>query len=287
MFENRQRLEIRLQPGVLSGIVAIILAILGILTIGVVFTPLAALTTIAGFVVSISRLSVSGIGLNILATMLTTAAFISSPVLVLTVVTLFGNLEKAISSSLIGHTEYSAGPEGSGSAYQIDQPAFDSKHKLASEESGDDYSHAVPQETNGVKQYPVDKDYASYCNPRFRFCINYPSDMGMLPPPENDDGREFFYRDGFRFVVSGINNIDDTTPTEAYNQSRGLFDTVTYKKLGTNWFVVSGLKNGNVLYVKEFVTPESMRSIYIEYPESRKHEYHEVVNILSRSFRLY
>jgi hypothetical protein len=67
--------------GTLAGVLACALAVLGILTIGFLFVPLAAVVNLVGAVRAFSYMSVSGIGVNVLAFILIAIGFVTSPVL--------------------------------------------------------------------------------------------------------------------------------------------------------------------------------------------------------------
>lgn len=68
--------------GLIPGIIASFLAILGILTLGVVFVPLAALVALIGSIIALKNGSISGIGTNLLAWVLVIVGFITSPLLI-------------------------------------------------------------------------------------------------------------------------------------------------------------------------------------------------------------
>lgn len=67
--------------GIIPGIIACILAILGMFTIGVVFIPLAAVVALIGTIVAVKNKNFGGIGLAVLAWILTIVGFVLSPVL--------------------------------------------------------------------------------------------------------------------------------------------------------------------------------------------------------------
>lgn len=72
--------------GSTAGIIACVLAVLGILTLGTLFVPLAVFVAVLGTISAISNLNVSGIGINILAWVLVVAGFVTSPVLIALIV---------------------------------------------------------------------------------------------------------------------------------------------------------------------------------------------------------
>ena len=81
MSGNNQTVVVRHQgsPGVLAGVLACVFGVLGILTLGVVFVPLAALCSVVGVVRGVIGRSAAGIGVSILGIVLTIAGFVFSP----------------------------------------------------------------------------------------------------------------------------------------------------------------------------------------------------------------
>ncbi len=67
--------------GMTAGLISCFLAILGILFLGTIFVPIAAIVTIFGSVIAIRSKSATGIGVNALAWVLTFVGLITSPVL--------------------------------------------------------------------------------------------------------------------------------------------------------------------------------------------------------------
>ncbi|MGX2949795.1 hypothetical protein ACWIUA_02640 [Ursidibacter sp. B-7004-1] len=71
--------------GLVAGIIACVLAVLGILFLGIVFIPLAAITATIGSVIAIKHKNLAGIGVNILAWLLTLVGLFTSPILLATI----------------------------------------------------------------------------------------------------------------------------------------------------------------------------------------------------------
>jgi len=67
--------------GVAPGIIACILAVLGIFTIGMVFVPLAAIVALVGTIIAVKNAHWGGIGVNVLAWVLTLVGLFTSPAL--------------------------------------------------------------------------------------------------------------------------------------------------------------------------------------------------------------
>lgn len=67
--------------GVMAGIIACVLAVLGILFLGTIFVPLAFITALIGTIIAVKNKNIKGIGVNVLAWVLTFIGLITSPVL--------------------------------------------------------------------------------------------------------------------------------------------------------------------------------------------------------------
>lgn len=134
-----------------------------------------------------------------------------------------------------------------------------------------------------------------YCNARFEYCISYPKEI--LHPKEesqNGDGREFTSGDGVRMLVFGRRAMTAEGESISMQQS---FDTaledckhrrgiaVTYQKLGSTFFVISGLKDGKVLYLKTIVKGEAFAILILEYPETKRSTFDALTSKISASFK--
>lgn len=127
-------------------------------------------------------------------------------------------------------------------------------------------------------------DYEKYCNSRYGFCIDYPAHLLIKPEPENGDGRQF-YEENFTMTVSGINNALDESLAGEMQAQYDHFDLVTYKKSGANWFVLSGYKGNDILYIKAYIGKGSSNYLHLQYSKQLKRRYDAVVNRISRSFK--
>ena len=130
----------------------------------------------------------------------------------------------------------------------------------------------------------VAQDLARYCNSRFGFCVEYPKGLEMEPPPANNDGRRFHDSDGFWMIASGINNVQDDTLQSEMSSDKDEFDTITYEKVGKNWYVLSGMKGSDILYLKTYAGKGSINHLYMEYPAQMKNRYDNAVKAISGSF---
>ena len=76
--------------GMTAGIIACVLAVLGILFFGTIFIPIAIIVAIFGTIISIKNMNGAGIGVNALAWLLIIAGFVTSPLLLGTIAALLG-----------------------------------------------------------------------------------------------------------------------------------------------------------------------------------------------------
>lgn len=141
--------------------------------------------------------------------------------------------------------------------------------------------------------------FDTYCNFRFRYCIDYPKGI-LLPQPEsqNGDGRIFNDKDGNKVLtVFGRLNLDaDGDPIsldDQYDEDiNSTIDTlgnriivISYQKLGKNFFVISGHKNGKIYYQKTILKDDAFAYAILEYNESDKAIFDKVSTQLFKSFK--
>ncbi|MGQ0286567.1 hypothetical protein ACT2CV_05115 [Pasteurellaceae bacterium 22721_9_1] len=74
-------MENNAKSGMVAGIIACVLAVLGILFLGIVFVPLAAITALIGSIIAFKNKNLAGIGVNILAWVLILVGLFTSPIL--------------------------------------------------------------------------------------------------------------------------------------------------------------------------------------------------------------
>ena len=136
-----------------------------------------------------------------------------------------------------------------------------------------------------MSQAYAQMDYKKYCNARFNFCVLYPVTFGMGPAPDNNDGRNFYDREGFSMTASGMYNVLENSLKDEMKSQEEDFDTVTYHKVKDNWYVLSGYKDNNILYIKTYMGKETIYHLYIRYPAKLKKDYNKIVSKASRSFK--
>lgn len=129
------------------------------------------------------------------------------------------------------------------------------------------------------------QDFAQYCNERYGFCVAYPATLTAEESPANDDGGGFSDSHGFSMTVSGINNVLEATLQSEMKSQAQEIAKITYQTKGKNWFVLSGHKGSDVVYLKIYIGKESINHLFIKYPAKKSAEYAEAVAKISRSFK--
>jgi len=138
-----------------------------------------------------------------------------------------------------------------------------------------------------VSQLNAQAVYTKYCNARYNFCVEYPVNFGIEPAPTNNDGRVFYDGEGYFMRVYGSYNALEHSLNDEMKYEEKEFDVVTYKTSKKNWYVLSGYKDDNIIYIKTYMSPN--KSIFyhlrISYPAKFKTEYNAIVSKASKSFK--
>ncbi len=134
-----------------------------------------------------------------------------------------------------------------------------------------------------------------YTNERFGASAELPaSGFVALPPPANGDGQTWrSIEDSSEITVFG-SFLAPTTGWNDYRKSRTEWfasgeTEITYRAGGDDWFVLSGHKNGRIVYLKVILSPhcdeQVANHLRVEYPVSRKAALDAVVTHMAASFR--
>ena len=92
----------------------------------------------------------------------------------------------------------------------------------------------------------------------------------------------------FRMRASARTNSKKDTLQSAWQQRlKEHGRSVTYKRKGDGWFVVSGAEGGKTYYRKHFVSPDRTAELVITYPKSRSSVYDAWVTEMEKSFIAY
>ncbi len=138
-----------------------------------------------------------------------------------------------------------------------------------------------------VSQVNAQQAYTKYCNSRYGFCVEYPVNFDMKPAPTNNDGRVINDTKGYSMRVYGsYNALDHSIKDEMEDEEKGL-DIVTYRAAKMNWYVLSGYKDNDIVYLKTYMNrnKEIFYHLHISYPAKFKTEYNNIVSKVSKSFK--
>jgi hypothetical protein len=130
-----------------------------------------------------------------------------------------------------------------------------------------------PLDASGWKTYQDD-----------RYTFSYPA--GLVTTLDRNGVVELHSVDReFRMRASARINSEKRTVQSAWQQRLKQHGrSVTYKRKGDGWFVVSGVEGGKTYYRKQFVSSERMAELVITYPKSRASVYDPWVTEIEKSF---
>lgn len=105
-------------------------------------------------------------------------------------------------------------------------------------------------------------------------------------PPENGDGQRFSTADGHaELAVYASYNIDNETP-EDYVANRVDLAGVSYKKIGRDFYAISGTRDASIFYRRcNFPNRDVIACFHISYPEAEKAKWDAIVTRIARSLR--
>ncbi len=154
------------------------------------------------------------------------------------------------------------------------------------------------RDTNAGIPKTSEKDikFETYCNSKFGYCIDYPSDL-LVPQGEagNGDGQAFTSENGENTLLVYRDFRDNMDPEIKFMIEMAYKDdiesnskkpkTISYKKSGKNFFVISGHTNGKIFYQKTIVSEEQLVTSIIEYKATEKEVYDKVSERIFKSFK--
>jgi hypothetical protein len=132
--------------------------------------------------------------------------------------------------------------------------------------------------------------WKTYVNPRFGFSLEYPTELIGSREPENGAGREFHTKDEEFSILAHahfLGAVDESESLESVWKEalKELGSTVTYKKKGKDWYVVSGVKpDGTEYYYKWWVKGKNWAELRITYPHAKNKKYDPWVERIAKRF---
>ena len=150
--------------------------------------------------------------------------------------------------------------------------------------------------TEGKSQI-ADMGYETYCNSKFGFCVDYPSKI-LIPQGESGsgDGQVFASKDNENTLTAYRDFRDNMDPDVAFDISTTyahdtdttharVKKTVTYKRLGKTFYVISGYQNGKIYYQKTILSDGQLFTCIMVYKASEKQLYNKLSEHVFKSFK--
>ncbi len=126
----------------------------------------------------------------------------------------------------------------------------------------------------------------TYCHARFGQCADIPPNFQSDPPPVNGDGLGFRDPYGMSIAVFARNNVQSSTLSSERSELLNEKRFPAYQAAGRDWFVLSGGADNKIYYIRRIVTPETIATLWIEYPIQRREMHDHLISRISQSFKL-
>lgn len=134
----------------------------------------------------------------------------------------------------------------------------------------------------------ADEGYERYLNIGYGYTVRYPKDVFAIVKELDDKSGITLIsknKDADMNVKAEENSFNTTLKYEYDNlQSPEDKSKVIYE--GEQWFEISGVRNGEVYYIKKMLKNNVYYTLEIEYPEAKKELYAPVVNTIAQSFEV-
>ncbi|TDB53146.1 MULTISPECIES: hypothetical protein [Bacillaceae] len=169
-----------------------------------------------------------------------------------------------------------------GSEYPVEY--IERMKKINEELSSQLTTQAIEPVTTKKPQSP---GYTEYVNSRYGFSIQYPSEFETQPPPTNGDGAVFYSDEVKITAYAGHTNIiqPNETVMTYYDEELNQISNIAYKRQKDNWYVISYVENGMIVYKKFFFGDVVSNTFIITYPAEKKAEYDALVNHVVKTFK--
>jgi hypothetical protein len=86
-------------------------------------------------------------------------------------------------------------------------------------------------------------------------------------------------------TASGMYNVLENSLKDEMKSQEEDFDTITYRKVKNNWYVLSGYKKNNIIYIKTYIIKDTIYHLHIQYPIRLKKDYDKIVSKIAKSFK--
>lgn len=133
-----------------------------------------------------------------------------------------------------------------------------------------------------------DEGYERYVNVGYGYTVKYPKDAFRIDKQLDDrSGITLLSKDDDADVmVKAEENTFNTTLKYEYENLQSPEDKFKVIYEGQQWFEISGVRNGEVYYIKKMLRNNVYYTLEIEYPEAKKGIYGPIVNAIAESFEV-
>ena len=129
---------------------------------------------------------------------------------------------------------------------------------------------------------------ASYVNQRYGFSLSWPAGDYAVREADNGDGITVTDGQGLELRAWGSNSpgVLNESFNDVLKAQKQAFSKVTYKavKAGEGWFVLSGIRNGRIAWVKVFCGAQTLYAVDVSYPANAKARCDKLVGTVNRTF---
>lgn len=152
----------------------------------------------------------------------------------------------------------------------------------------------VQQQKSSSTGTVAEQSLDSYCNARFKYCIDYPANLlTAQPESDNGDGRIFTDKDGTEVLrVYGSLNINDLTVAAQFKKHlSGNSDEpvasrkVTYQRLLDSSYVISGIENEKFFYQRTILKDGAFVSAICKMDSTKKDSFSKLSKTIFSTFK--
>lgn len=149
----------------------------------------------------------------------------------------------------------------------------------------ENYKTGKPGFDQFVELHTTDNpDYYKFINDRFAYSIYVPRELTTAIYPMNRAGCGFMDENGVSLSVFGMHNVLEETIDAAYEKDLSKYNNVALATKGENWYVISYLENGFIVYEKHFINAKYINSLIFRYPKSLAEKYNPKCEVIEAAF---
>lgn len=149
----------------------------------------------------------------------------------------------------------------------------------------DNYKTGKPGFEQFVELQTTDNpDYYKFINDRFAYFIYVPKEFTIATYPMNRAGCGFKDEYGASLTVFGMHNVLEETIDAAFEKNLNKYNNVALATKGENWYVISYLENGFIVYEKHFINAKYINTMIFRYPKLLAEKYNPKCEVIESTF---